>query len=261
MGVKYNTMKKLSMCAVMLGLQFLLLCNGIQAVEINVSAAASLTDVLKEIAPTYEKQSGHKLNFNFGSSNMLARQIQEGAPADLFLSADEAKMDALEKAGFILAKTRVSLLSNELAVVVPSDSKLTVASMKDLADTKIKRLALSEPKTVPVGIYAREFLGKEGVWPQVLPKVIPTENVRASLAAVESGNVDAGIVYMTDALISKKVRLAYVLPADKGPKISYPVAITRECGALSATSDFLDYLKSKPVAEVFKKNGFIVLSQ
>ncbi|HSS49070.1 MAG TPA: molybdate ABC transporter substrate-binding protein, partial [Thermoanaerobaculia bacterium] len=174
------------------------------AAEVNVFAAASLTDALKEIATTYESSSGDKLVFNFGASSTLARQIQEGAPADLFFSADEAKMDSLAKGGLVVKETRKSLLSNTLVVVVPVDSKLVIASPADLATSKVRVLALAEPQSVPAGIYAKEWLKTQKLWSRVIDKVVPTENVRAALAAVESGNVDAGIVYKTDAGISKK---------------------------------------------------------
>ncbi len=178
-------------------------------------AAASLTDAMKEIGAAYEKESGDKLQFNFGASNMLARQIEEGAPADVFFSADEAKMDALEKKDLLLPGTRRSLLSNSLVIVVAADSGMSPKSAADLAKPEYKKLALAEPRSVPAGIYAREYLEKLGLWEAVKEKVVPTENVRAALAAVESGNVDAGIVYKTDALISKKVKVRSKSPARK----------------------------------------------
>ncbi|HYN22816.1 MAG TPA: molybdate ABC transporter substrate-binding protein, partial [Thermoanaerobaculia bacterium] len=179
------------------------------AAELQVFAAASLTEALREIAPEYEKATGDKIVLSLGASSTLARQIQEGAPADLFLSADEAKMDGLEKRKLLLAGTRRSVLSNTLVVVVPSDSTLKIAGPADLAAPSIRALALAEPQSVPAGIYAKEYLRKKGLWSKVIDRVIPTENVRAALAAVESGNVDAGIVYKTDAGISRKVKIAY----------------------------------------------------
>src|SRR6185436_13035778 len=124
---------------------------------INVFAAASLTDSLKEIATAYEKQSRDKVAFNFGASSTLARQIEEGAPADIFFSADEAKMDGLEKKGLIVKESRKSRLSNSLVIVVASEKGAAIHSPKDLATEKVKRLALAETKTVPAGIYAREY--------------------------------------------------------------------------------------------------------
>src|ERR1051325_1761602 len=158
------------------------------AVEITVSAAASLSDALKEIAATYEKQSGDRIHYNFSASSLLARQIEAGAPVDLFFSADEAKMDQLEKKGLILKETRKSRLSNTLVIVVPAAERSSIASPKDLTARNIKRIALAEPKTVPAGIYAKEYLEKQNLWPVLRTKVIPTDNVRAALAAVEGGD-------------------------------------------------------------------------
>src|SRR3954451_1243833 len=182
------------------------------AAEGLVSAAVSLSDALKEIAAGYEKQSSDRIRFNFGASNLLARQIEEGAPVDLFFSADEAKMDALEKKGLILKETRRSRLSNLLVIIVPPTRNTAVRGPLDLRRDAIKRIALAEPQTVPAGIYAKEYLQKIKLWPAVEWKVIPTENARAALAAVESGNVDAAIVYQTDAAMSKKVKIAYQIP-------------------------------------------------
>ncbi len=200
----------------------LLIATSISAAELTVHAATSLSDAMNEIGRAYEKQSGDKLRFNFGASSMLARQIEEGAPADLFFSADEAKMDSLQKKDLLLPGTRHSLLSNLLVIVVPVDASTAPKSAADLVKPEFKKLALAEPQTVPAGIYAREYLQKLGLWDTVKDKVVPTENVRAALAAVESGNVEAGIVYKTDSMISKKVKIAVEIPAVEGPKISYP---------------------------------------
>jgi molybdate transport system substrate-binding protein len=233
------------------------------AVEINVSAAASLTDALKEIAGTYEKASGDRLLLNLGASSTLERQIEEGAPADLFLSADEAKMDALEKAGRVVAGSRRSVLSNTLVVVVPADSTLKIGSAADLAGAPIHTLALAEPRTVPAGIYAKEYLEKLHVWEKVASRVVPTENVRAALSAVAGGNAEAGMVYRTDAGISKQVKIAWEVPVAEGPKISYPFALVGGPGGaarhLEAARKLLAYLESPPALAVFRKYGFLVL--
>src|SRR6059036_3851033 len=131
--------------------------------SINVFAAASLTDSLKEIAVAYEKQTRDKVRFNFGASSFLARQIEEGAPADIFFSADEAKMDGLEKKGLVMKETRKSRLSNSIVIVVAVERGAAIETPKDLATEKLKRLALAEPRTVPAGIYAREYLQKENL--------------------------------------------------------------------------------------------------
>ena len=230
----------------------------LNAATINVFAAASLIDSLKEIAAAYQKQTGDKVVFNFGASSFLARQIEEGAPADLFFSADEAKMDGLEKKGLVLKDTRRSRLSNSLVIVVATEKGAAIESPKDLVTAKVKRLALAEPRTVPAGIYAREYLQKQNLWPGVEAKVVPTENVRAALAAVEAGNAEAGIVYKTDAAISKKVRIACEVPSSDSPAISYPMAALKEAKEPDAAKRFLKHLDSEEAGKVFEKFGFIV---
>ena len=167
-------------------------------------------------------------------------------------------MDGLEKRGLVLKGTRQSLLSNTLVVVVPVDSTLKIAAPADLASTKIRALELAEPQSVPAGIYAKEYLRSVKLWSRVIDRVVPTENVRAALAAVESGNVDAGIVYKTDAGISKKVRIAWEVPAAEGPKISYPLAVMAESKRREAARRLLTYLQSKPALDVFRRYGFLV---
>ena len=242
-----------------LALVLLLSAFGARAAEITVFAAASLTDSLKEIAAGYEKLSGDKIVFSFGASSTLARQIEEGAPADIFFSADEAKMDGLEKKALILKETRTSRLSNSLVIVVAAKDGVDIENPKDLATDKVKRIALAEPRTVPAGIYAREYLQKQNLWAAVEAKVIPTENVRAALAAVAAGNVEAGIVYKTDASISKKVKVACEIPRNEGPEIRYPVAVVKSSRNIEAARKLVTYFNATDAARVFQAHGFIVL--
>jgi molybdate transport system substrate-binding protein len=230
-----------------------------RAEEILVAAAASLTDVLKELSSAYQSKTKNTVNFNFGPSNGLARQIEEGAPADMFFSADLAQMDNLDKNGRLEPGTRKNLLSNQLVIIVPSDSKLAISSPKDLLKADIKRIALAEPTSVPVGVYSSKYLTDEGLWDQIKPKVVPVQDVRATLASVESGNVEAGFVYKTDAAISKKVKIVYEVPIDKGPKIIYPVAIIKESKKKDTARDFMNYVLSPAAKDTFKKYGFVVL--
>jgi molybdate transport system substrate-binding protein len=227
--------------------------------ELTIFAAASLTDVLGELAAAYEKEGGPHVALNLGASSVLARQIVAGAPADLFASADEAKMDDLAKRGLILAGTRRDLLSNTLVVVVPAASSLHIASPADLAGPEVHRLALADPSAVPVGIYAKEYLQKKGVWDRVSGRVVPTEDVRASLAAVESGNVEVGIVYKTDALISKRVKVAFEVPRAEGLKIAYPFAVAAATKQPEAARRLLAFLGSPRAALVFRRYGFLWL--
>lgn len=236
----------------------LLLAPALSAAEITVFAAASLTDSLKEIAARYEKQSGDEIVFNLGASSTLARQIEAGAPADIFFSADEAKMDGLAKKGLIDVTTRKSRLGNSLVVVVAVDSTLKIDSAAALTNATVKKIALAEPKSVPAGIYAKAWLEKLQLWPAIEPKVVPLENVRAALAAVESGNVEAGVVYKTDAGISKKVKVAYEVPSQDAPVISYPVALVKDSKQPAAAKKFLNYLDSQTAGDIFKQFGFLL---
>jgi molybdate transport system substrate-binding protein len=230
-----------------------------RASEILVSAAASLTDVLKEISSGYQSKSKHTVKFNFGPSSGLARQIDEGAQADLFLSADLRQMDNLDKKGRLEPGTRKNLLSNQLVMIVPADSRLAISSPKDLLKTDIKKIALAEPSTVPVGVYSKKYLTDEGLWSKVKAKVVPVQDVRATLASVESANVEAGFVYKTDAAVSKKVKIVYEVPIEKGPKIIYPVAIVKESKRKDAARDFTNYVQRPSAKDAFKKYGFVVL--
>ena len=232
--------------------------TSLRAAEITVFAAASLTDALKAIAANYEQRSSDKIIFNFAASSTLARQIEEGAPADIFFSADEAQMNRIAKKGLIDTATRKSILGNSLAVAIPRDSTLHIKSASGLTNADVKLIALADPKAVPAGVYAKAWLEKLRLWPAVQPKVIPTENVRAALAAVASGNVDAGVVYKTDAAISKRVKIAYEVPQADGPDIRYPIALVKDSSQPEAAKKFLDYLSSKEAGQVFTRYGFLL---
>ncbi len=226
------------------------------AAELRVFAAASLADALGEIGRDYTTISGDQVQLNLAASSALARQLKEGASADVFFSADETKMDELAKAGLLAVDTRRTLLGNTLVVVVNAERGAPVTAAPDLAGEYIRRLALAEPATVPAGIYAKAWLGRAGLWSAVEKKVVGTENVRACLAAVEAGNADAGIVYKTDALISKMVKIAFEVPASEGPKIAYPVAVLQGARHREAARRYVDYLASPMAAAVFSKHGF-----
>ncbi|RFC50666.1 MAG: molybdate transport system substrate-binding protein [Verrucomicrobia bacterium] len=229
------------------------------AAEISVFAAASLAEALKEIAASHQRATGDTVRLNLAASSLLARQIKEGAPADLFFSADEAKMNDLAKAGLIDAASRRSLLGNRLVIVVPLDSPLALGSAADLAGPAVTHLALAETATVPAGIYAKQYLLKIKIWDAVAARVVSTENVRAALAAVESGNADAGIVYQTDALISKKVRIAFQVTGADVPDISYPVALVKGGKNPAGAALFLTRLTSAEGRAVFTRFGFTPL--
>jgi molybdate transport system substrate-binding protein len=235
---------------------FLLLAAPVGAEEVTVYAAASLTDALKEVAQSFEAQTGHKVVFSLGGSNDLARQIKAGAPADLFFSADEAQMNGLEAAGLVKAADRVNVLSNVLVVVVPVASTAKMTGPADLLP--VKHLALADPRAVPAGVYARTWLESIGLWTKLKDQVVPTLNVRAALSAVESENADAGIVYRTDAAISKRVKTAFEVPREQGPAIVYPLA-PLAASTKAATPQLVRHLVSAAAREVYARYGFIVL--
>jgi molybdate transport system substrate-binding protein len=241
-----------------LTLAFLCSCCLASAEEVNLFAASSLTDALQEVAEGFEKATGHKVVFNLAGSNDLARQIKAGAPADVFFSADKAQMDGLETAGLVRAGDRRDVLSNVLVVVVPKDAPARVAGPRDLR--AVTRLALADPQGVPAGVYARTWLESIGLWKELAGKVVPTLNVRAALAVVESENAEAGIVYRTDAALSKRVRVAFEVPRDQGPAIVYPMA-PLAASTKAATTALVTHLISEPARAAYGRFGFVVLEK
>jgi molybdate transport system substrate-binding protein len=227
--------------------------------EITVFAAASLTNALTEIGAAHERATGDKVVFNFAGTHTLVRQIEAGAPADLFFSADEAQMDVLAAKNLIDKKTRKALLGNTLVIVTAPEGPV-IARVADLAGPVIRRLSAGDPKAVPVGVYAKEHLEKLGLWEDLQPKLVPAENVRAALAVVESGNAEAGIVYKTDAALSKNVKVALEIPAAEGPNIVYPVALVSGSRHAAAAGKFLARLADKETGAVFTKLGFTLLN-
>lgn len=218
-----------------------------------VFAAASLTESMQEIGKAFEEKSGGRVQFSFGASSDLARQIQAGAPADVFFSADTARMDVLEKAGLVRREDRREFLGNLLVVVVPASAREAPRSPADLV--RLPRLALADPQAVPAGIYAREWLESVGLWTQVAPRVVPTLDVRAALAAVETEAAPAAVVYGTDAAISSRVRVAFEVR--DGPSITYSLARLAASKNPSAAS-FVEFAAGEAGRAVFRKRGFVV---
>ena len=222
--------------------------------ELVVFAAVSTNDAMREVSHAFEASHGVHVRFSFGASSDLARQITAGAPADVFLSADQAKMNDLLKRG--LVRTPVELLGNVLAVIVPVASTREIRQPSDLG--ALDKIALPDTGTVPIGIYARTWLEKRGAWVAVAPKLVTTLDARATLAAVETGAVDAGIVYRTDANASNKVRVVIDVPRDEGPPIVYPVAVVTASKSADAAR-FVSYLGEKVARDTFAKYGFAPL--
>ena len=226
----------------------------VQPQPVLVSAAISLTDALHDIEKVYTAAGGGPVNLNLAGSNVLARQIVNGAPADVFISADEAQMNYAVSNGVIDRSTRVDLLANRLAVVTPKGKGTTVADVAALL--RARRVAVADPAAVPAGVYARQFLERSGVWTAVQARLVPLANVRAALAAAESGGVDAAIVYESDAAASTKVDLAFVVTGDTAPKILYPAAIVLGSKNREAALKFLAFLRGPEGTAIFRRYRF-----
>jgi molybdate transport system substrate-binding protein len=232
-----------------------------RAQELTVFAAASLTDAMKDIS-TQWAQAGHPpLRMSFGSSSTLARQIEQGAPVNLFASADENWMNYLADKQLIAADTREDLLGNDLVLVVPADKPqhVTIGRGFDLLGLlgPNGRLATGDPAHVPVGIYAEQALRKLGIWDAVAPRLARTDDVRAALLLVERGEAPAGIVYATDAAVSKAVMVAGVFPADSHDPVSYPFAVIK-AGDTPEARSLMTFLAGPQARAVFVQRGFKV---
>jgi molybdate transport system substrate-binding protein len=225
---------------------------------ITVSAAVSLTDALSAVAEAYSR-TGATVRFNFAASNVLARQIVSGAPVDVFISADAAQMDVVAAAGLVSAGSRVDVLRNQLAVAVPSDRPRTLRAIAEIAAPAFKRIAIGDPAAVPVGAYARQYLEQEGLWTAIQPRLVPTGSARAALAAVESGAADAAIVYRTDIRVALRASVAFIVAADRGPRIVYPAAIVKSTASAGESKRFLDFLRGDAAARIFERFGFAVV--
>lgn len=223
-----------------------------------VLAAASLQESLTEAANAWAAKGHAKPVLSFAASSALARQAIAGAPADLFLSADEEWMDAVAKAGLLRPGTRTTLLGNRLVLIAPAASKLRLTPARGFPLAKALgagRLALADPDAVPAGKYAKAALARLGVWAGVAAKVAPAENVRAAMALVERGAAPLGIVYATDARASKAVRIVGIFPASSHPPIRYPVAVLKASRHKDAAG-FRAFLLSKQGRAIFARHGF-----
>ena len=230
--------------------------EGKEQVEITVSAAASLKDVMDVIQRTYQDEHPEvHLKFNFGGSGSLQQQISQGAPVDLFFSAAEDKFDKLVEDGIIAKEDGVDLLGNELVLIVPK-GKSAVASFADLAKPEIGKLSIGTPESVPAGKYAKESLEKMDVWKDVESKVVYAKDVRQVLSYVETGNVDAGIVYKTDANGSEQADIVAAADPTTHTPIVYPVGVIKESEHYEAAKEFYRYLQSEAALKVFEEYGF-----
>jgi molybdate transport system substrate-binding protein len=228
-----------------------------QTQTILVSAAASLKEALEEIKPGFEKAHAKiKVNYNFGASGALQRQIEQGAPADVFLSAATKQMDALAKAGLIDTSTRRNLLTNRLVLIVPKNYTLKISDFRSLTNSNVKRIAVGEPRSVPVGQYSEEVCKNLGILEQIRPKLVLANSVRHVLAAVETGNADAGIVYITDAKISDQVKVVATAANNLHSPIINPMAVIKAGKNPQAAKTFTQYLTGAAAKNIFEKFGF-----
>lgn len=221
-----------------------------------VSAAISLTDALVEIEQAYAAAGGGPVRFNFAASNVLARQIANGAPADIFISADLVQMHYVERAGAIKAGGFSYLLSNRLAIIVRPGRPLGGSTAQALAAPGVKRIAIGDPAAVPAGFYARKFLQHEGQWEALQPKLLALANVRAALAAVENGAADAAIVYESDAASSSNVTVAFIVPQQMTGPIIYPAAVLERSRNKAAAQHFMTFLRGETARTIFTRFKF-----
>ena len=223
--------------------------------RLTVSAAVSLTEALEEAATAYRAAGGTPVVFNFGGSNALARQIVNGAPADVFISADETQMDVVEKAELVVAGTRAAIVTNRLVLVV--DSRSRVKAVADLGEAEVRRIAIGDPAAVPAGVYARQYLERMGLWTRFEQKVVPVPNVRAALTAVQNGSADAAFVYATDARIAPALRVVATVTGPQSPRIVYPGCVVKRTRHPAAAAKFLQFLGTAPALAIFERHGFM----
>lgn len=232
--------------------------GAVQAGQVTVFAAASLREALEEIATEFKAATGHEVSFSFAGSSVLARQIDLGAPADIFISANAAWMDALEASGAIRPESRMTLAGNSLVLIAsdPATPMVTIDATLDLAGMLgTGRLAMGLLEAVPAGIYGKQALEHFGLWDSVAAQVAQSDNVRATLALVATGEAPFGIVYATDAMAEPRVKSVAAFPAGSHDPIVYPAARTTQSTA-SAAAELLDYLSSSKAGEVLARHGF-----
>ena len=246
---------------ILLALCLLLVSFGARAQELTVFAAASLTDAMKDVSAQWAQAGNPPLRLSFGASSTLARQIEQGAPANLFASADLKWMNFLAEKNLIVTETRKDLLGNELVLVVPANApkKVTIGPGFDILALlgPNGRIATGDPRHVPVGLYAEQSLRKLGLWEKVEPRLARAEDVRSALLLVERGEAPAGIVYATDAAASKGVVVAGVFPASSHDPVTYPFAVVKSGDTLEARA-LMTYLAGPEARAIFEKRGFKV---
>jgi molybdate transport system substrate-binding protein len=229
----------------------------LESVSLTVSAAASLQDALEAIAPLFEQSNPTiQVSYNFGSSGSLQQQIEQNAPVDVFVSAATKQMDALQEKDLILTDTRQDLLTNQLVLIVPQNSTLNITDFRQLAEVNVSKISIGEPRSVPVGQYAEEVFTNLGLTESLQPKFVFANNVRGVLAAVESGNADAGVVYETDAKLSNRVEVVAIANRSLHSPIVYPIAVIKSSSNISAARAYTQFLAGGSAQAVFEQFGF-----
>ena len=228
-----------------------------EPIELHVSAAASLTNAMNDLATLYEKENPNvKIVFNFGSSGALQQAIENGGETDLFFSAAQKQMNALDEKNELAEGTRKDLLRNEVVLIVPNDSEKNISDFLDAATDKVEKIALGEPKGVPVGQYSEEIFSALKILDAVKAKAVYGSDVRQVLAWTESGEVDCGVVYATDAAISDKVKVVCAAPQGTHKPVVYPAAAIKSSKHLDAAKKFLDFTTLPAAKKVFERYGF-----
>ena len=294
LGRRWRLALGMALVAVFVALAVSSACGGSGAAppgRVRVSAAISLTEPLERVAAGFERETGTPVELNLAGSSTLAAQILAGAPVDVFVSADERQLDRVAAESLIEPATRVVLLSNRLAVVVPADGnaparpspverpvaafppsangdpadlsasvfhRIAIGDPADLLAPRFRRIAVGDPAGVPAGVYARGYLVSLGLWDALAPRLVPTRSVRAALAVVEAGDADAGIVYRTDALSSDEVAVAFEVAVDEGPAIAYPAAVLADAPNPAGAARFLAHLQRPAGRDPFRRAGFVV---
>lgn len=230
--------------------------SGSERVSLTVSAAVSLTESLQAVQTLYRQRvPGVSITLNLGASGFLEQQIAQGAPVDIFISASPQEMDALEAQRLLVSNTRKALLNNMLVLIVPKGFN-DVSRFADLRNAGIGRVAIADPQSVPAGAYARQVLEYFKLYRLIQPKLIFGGDVRQVLAYVETGNVDAGLVYATDAKLSDRVKVVAVAPEASHAPIVYPVAVVKGCRHVTAAEQFVRFLNGPEAKQVFEREGF-----
>ncbi len=227
-----------------------------EIVKLNISAAISLTDALEDIKTIYEKDNDVKLSYIFGGSGKLAQQIQQGAPVDVFLSANQDWMDLLEKEDLLINETRANITGNKIVLIAGKDSSINYKTFEELNASELQQVAVGNPESVPAGQYTEQLLKTLNKWAELEPKIVFAQDVRQVLTYVETGNVDVGFVYESDALTSKKIKILATANSNLHDPVIYPTAVLKDSKHEKEAASFVKFMASKEAQNILEKHGF-----